>query len=239
MSEVPDVITVCDGTATNGYLPFYGYYYDNTTKGQMIYTAEMLAPLAGKKITEVTFYPTAPLTFTGGQLQLSFKAVDQQGFTSYTALTDLTAVATWKPGDSENELVFTLDEPFEYDGGNLAIEVTNIVKGTNWPKAYFYGENMTDYYPSFYQYGSSTDVDHFLPKVGFAYEAGDTPEPQVLRGDVDGDNEVGISDVSALVDLLLNGGEMPKAADCDNDGEYGISDVSALVDYLLNGVWND
>ena len=240
MSEVPDVITVCDGTATNGYLPFYGYYYDNTTKGQMIYTAEMLAPLAGKKITEVTFYPTAPLTFTGGQLQLSFKVVDQQGFTSYTALTDLTAVATWEPGDSENELVFTLDEPFEYDGGNLAIEVFNVVKGTNWPRAYFYGENMTDYYPSYYQYGASTDIDHFLPKVGFGYEAGDTPEPQGLRGDVNLNNDVTIADVTALIYYLLSGdatGISLENANCNLQDDVTIADVTALIDYLLSGNW--
>ena len=240
MADVPDVITVCDGTDTNGYLPFYGYYYDNTTKGQMIYTAEMLAPLAGKKITDVTFYPTEALTFRGGQLQLSFKVVDQQGFTSYTALTDLTAVATWEPGEGATELVFTLDEPFEYTGGNLAIEVYNVVKGSNWPRAYFYGQNIPEYYPSFYQYGSQNDTDHFLPKVGFGYVKEDTPEPQGLRGDVNLNNDVTIADVTALIDYLLSGdatGISLENANCNLQDDVTIADVTALIDFLLSGVW--
>ena len=243
LATMPSVITVCDGTATNSYLPVYGYYYDAIFKDQMIYTAEMLAPLAGKKITEVTFYPTAPLTFTGGQLQLSFKAVDQQGFTSYTALTDLTAVATWVPGDSENELVFTLDEPFEYAGGNLAIEVCNIEKGNNYPKTYFYGQDIADYYPSYYEYGvSSTSnyLDHFLPKVGFGYVKEDTPEPQGLRGDVNMSEDVTIADVTALIDYLLSGdatGISLENANCNLQDDVTIADVTALIDYLLSGNW--
>ena len=64
-------------------------------------------------------------------------------------------------------------------------------------------------------------------------------EVEFLLGDVDRDGEVGISDVSALVDMLLNGTPAPAQADCDQDEEIGISDVSALVDYLLNGTWSE
>ena len=238
MAEVPDVITICDGEATNGYLPFYGYYYDAVTKGQMIYTADMLSMLAGKKITSVTFYPTAPLTFKGGKLQLSFKPVEQDGFTTYTALTDLTVVATVTPGEGDNELVFTLDEPYEYTGGNLAIEVYNVEKGSNYPKAYFYGVNMTDYTPSFYMYGSQNDRSPFLPKMGLGYEKGE--EPEFVRGDVNGDGEVKIADVSALISYLLSGDDTGinlKGADCDQNGEIKIADVSLLINYLLSNVW--
>ncbi len=62
-------------------------------------------------------------------------------------------------------------------------------------------------------------------------------EPEVKIGDVDNDGEVGISDVSALCDYLLNGdatGLNLQAADVDDDGEIGISDVSELIDMLLN-----
>ena len=61
-----------------------------------------------------------------------------------------------------------------------------------------------------------------------------------LRGDVDGDGEVAISDVSALIDYLLTGDASSinlSAADCDIDGEVAISDVSRLIDYLLSGAW--
>ena len=53
-------------------------------------------------------------------------------------------------------------------------------------------------------------------------------------GDVNGDGSVNISDVTALVDLLLAGGTAPAAADVNGDSSVNISDVTALVDMLLS-----
>ena len=61
-----------------------------------------------------------------------------------------------------------------------------------------------------------------------------------LRGDVDADGSVTISDVTALIDYLLSdnaSGVNLTAADCDLDGSITISDVTALIDYLLSGSW--
>ena len=58
-------------------------------------------------------------------------------------------------------------------------------------------------------------------------------------GDVNGDGQVTISDVTALIDLLLGGGSINNpAADCNNDTNVTISDVTKLIDYLLSGSWN-
>ena len=62
----------------------------------------------------------------------------------------------------------------------------------------------------------------------------------ILRGDVNGDGNVNISDVTALIDYLLSGeasGIDTEAADCNQDGSINISDVTALIDYLLSGNW--
>ena len=60
----------------------------------------------------------------------------------------------------------------------------------------------------------------------------------VQRGDVNGDGNVTISDVTALIDLLLGGGTINNpAADCNNDTNVTISDVTALIDFLLGGSW--
>ena len=60
-----------------------------------------------------------------------------------------------------------------------------------------------------------------------------------LRGDVNGDGNVTISDVTALIDLLLGGGAINNpAADCNGDSNVTISDVTALIDFLLGGTWN-
>jgi hypothetical protein len=58
----------------------------------------------------------------------------------------------------------------------------------------------------------------------------------VQPGDVNGDNEVGISDVSALIDYLLGLGDdwfNTDAADVNGDTIVSIADVSALIDILL------
>ncbi len=52
-------------------------------------------------------------------------------------------------------------------------------------------------------------------------------------GDVNGDGEVLIDDVSDLIDLLLRYVTEHPRADVDDDGSITISDVTALVDLLL------
>jgi hypothetical protein len=43
--------------------------------------------------------------------------------------------------------------------------------------------------------------------------------------------------VTALIDMLLNDAEMIPEADCNKDTLLNISDVTALIDFLLNGQW--
>ena len=54
-----------------------------------------------------------------------------------------------------------------------------------------------------------------------------------IIGDVDGDGNVGISDVTALIDYLLSGEVAPEAADVDENGRVDIADVTTLIDILL------
>ena len=65
-------------------------------------------------------------------------------------------------------------------------------------------------------------------------------EAQGMRGDVDLDGEVGVSDITALLDAIVTGnweGRSISNADCDLDDEPGINDVTALLNYLLTGNW--
>ena len=59
-----------------------------------------------------------------------------------------------------------------------------------------------------------------------------------MTGDVNGDGEVGISDVNALIDCILSG-TITDGADVDGDGEVGISDVNAVIDIILGGGVDD
>ena len=77
--------------------------------------------------------------------------------------------------------------------------------------------------------GGPSNPGYFTAKGGTA-----------LRGDVNGNNEVTIADVSALIDYLLTGdatGINMAAADCNGLDGVTIADVSALIDYLLTGSW--
>ena len=55
-----------------------------------------------------------------------------------------------------------------------------------------------------------------------------------MRGDVNGDNEVNIADVNAVIDMILTS-DVLVTGDVNDDGEVNISDVNALIDIILGG----
>lgn len=58
----------------------------------------------------------------------------------------------------------------------------------------------------------------------------------ILLGDVNNDGEVNISDITKLIDILLDGSQddaLLQRADVNNDGEVNISDVSKIIDIIL------
>ena len=55
----------------------------------------------------------------------------------------------------------------------------------------------------------------------------------VIPGDVDGDGELTISDVTTLIESILYGGGTG-SADVDGDGEVTISDVVTLIELVVN-----
>ena len=52
-------------------------------------------------------------------------------------------------------------------------------------------------------------------------------------GDVNGDGQMNIADVTGLIDQLLGGGELPAYIDVNGDGMVNITDVTTLIDMLL------
>ena len=55
-----------------------------------------------------------------------------------------------------------------------------------------------------------------------------------ITGDVNGDSEVNIADVNAVIDLILSGNFGP-LADVNGDGEVNIADINALIDIIVAG----
>jgi hypothetical protein len=91
--------------------------------------------------------------------------------------------------------------------------------------------------------GQGTTYDAAHVDADYAHIDGGPDNPGYFtkkpdRGDVNGDGSVNISDVTALIDLLLGGGTISNpAADCNQDSSINISDVTALIDYLLSNHW--
>jgi hypothetical protein len=70
------------------------------------------------------------------------------------------------------------------------------------------------------------------------YYTGEEGGPdQDIPGDVNGDGEISISDINAIIDVLLGGSannaDLQRRADVNGDGEVSISDINAVIDILL------
>ena len=89
-------------------------------------------------------------------------------------------------------------------------------------------------YSGYHTNGNYAHIDGGPSNPGYFTAKGGT----ALRGDVNGDGNVSIADVSVLIDLLLSGSSITNpAADVNQDSNVSIADVSALIDYLLGSSW--
>ena len=89
-------------------------------------------------------------------------------------------------------------------------------------------------------YSNGVRVKYTYDALGNRMTRTVTKSSDQLRGDVDGDGVVNISDLSALIDYLLSGDASIvnlANADCDQSGGVSIEDLSSLIDYLLSGHW--
>ena len=85
--------------------------------------------------------------------------------------------------------------------------------------------------------GISKDIYLEITSTTNKYTVGDiTDQYSFIVGDVNGDGDVNIADVSALIDILLGGNadaDTLRRSDVNTDNEVNISDVTKLIDILL------
>ena len=233
-------ITLYEGTSSNEGTPVYAYNFDSENYiTQTIFPEADLTAMVGQPIKAMKFYVNGEVEANSVVLAVSVGMTTQSSFSGWSpsAISGLTHVADITMNAGDTELLITFDEPFVYEGGNLVLE-TKVVTAGSWTDMYFFGVAAEVTNVLHMRYASN--VDAFLPMTTFTYGDGETPEPQYIRGDVDGDGNVGIADVTALIDYILTGaaeGIDMKAADCDEDTNIGIADVTALIEYILTGNW--
>ena len=61
----------------------------------------------------------------------------------------------------------------------------------------------------------------------------------ILRGDVNRDGTINISDIILLIDQVLNDEDVNVYSDINQDSSLSISDIVLLIDYILNDHWSD
>ena len=187
-----NVLSVCQGENFSIMVPVYGYWYDTPGFTQQIYPADMLADMAGGEITEISFltrsctgediYASYTIKFYGGQVTLALKEVNELGFTETVAMAGATVVASTTPEEGDATLDFVLDEPFQYNGGNLLVEV-NVAEVGTYGSTYFWGTSM-DYTPTYsydenYSGGVNTvGLMDFLCAADFTYTEGQVTPPE-------------------------------------------------------------
>ena len=237
-----DDITVCDGTSTSAVVPLYQYYSDTPgAKSQVIYPAAMLQDIVDTEILSITFYPTAGLGKAINNMKVYLLETDQAEFTREASYgipddgipeTDMVEVATVTIAKDETEVVIDFDAPFKYNGKNLAIQ-TMFTENSGWVSTNFYGTTQS-VITGWYQYNTSAtagSVTQFLPKATFSYHKADTP---ATVGDVNGDGDINVIDITALIDVIMNDDTSNPRADVNGDGEINVIDITALIDIIMN-----
>lgn len=191
-----ETLTVCDGTNVNKYVPLYSYYSDTDHETQIVYPADSLDAMVGSTINSLTFYYNSPSLYNGN---IAVRLGTTENFTGYTSYYG--PLITTGLGDplysgsftlaSDHTITITLTTPFEYEGGDLVVDVNFTSSTSDYGSSSdgFYGANSTVYrtvcsYFDYDDYEDVINVSYTLPKCTFDYTAAGDPtckKPRNLR----------------------------------------------------------
>ena len=227
-------ITVCNGGDKEFRVPIDLRFVDaNGTYGQAIYPAEMLQEVKGNNIVGVKFYPTEAISLNQPTFEFSMGGTSQSVFGN--PLTNLTLMCSTTIPDNITTMEFDFNQPYSYNGGNLAIQ-TSVKKGKDTSGTEFYGVNQATNtaYTNFYIWTSHlTEEVPFLPKMTIICKSDLQPSP----GDVNLDNLVNVSDVTALINMILGIIPVDKDyGDVNKDGSVNVSDITRLINIILGNI---
>ena len=173
-------------------------------------------------ISSYAFYSCGELT--GVQLPNTIQNIGQNAFYGCTSLTSI----------DFPESVTTIQD-LVFEGCTSLTRVTcrsisppwvSSAYGLFWPDDLYYQATLfvpAESLEAYKTYEEWERFGHIVPFVG----AG--------PGDVDGDGNIGINDVTTLIDQLLSDGEQSEWMDVNGDGTVGIADITLIIDMMLSG----
>ena len=176
-----DELTVHDGTATNSYVPVYGFYADAYLKCEMVFPASELTDMADGTINGITFYATTPASdLWGSNFQVFVKEVESASISDFAGPEGAVIVYEGTLDGTASEMTITFNTPYGYAGGNLLIGVYNTTKGS-YKSITWGGETVDGSSVQGYSYSSLESISAsqrgFLPKTTFEYTPGSGPVP--------------------------------------------------------------
>ena len=91
--------------------------------------------------------------------------------------------------------------------------------------------HLVYYYLTFNSVTTGEQYSLKIPGMELVYA--NMPQDEALTGDVNGDGEVNIADVNAIIEMILTGNMRPEG-DVNGDTEINIADVNAVIGIILN-----
>ena len=187
-------------------------------------------------------------------------AINENGVKQFFTFGDLVAEGRYEIDlydfyGEDHSLVMEIEEPFNFTlGKSLLVTIVfdaedddNCTMGSDYAPFYTSGirgkaMTYTDNWTSFVDYamsdqfpdatamqGCGTNVELPVTEIGYTYER--------MLGDANGDANISIADVTALINFLLSGdptGFYEVNADINEDGKTSIADVTSLISMLLD-----
>ena len=174
------MLTVNDGTATNGYVPIYGYYVDNNIHTRLIIPAADLAQIQFGIINKLVFHAsTSSAAWSGASFQVFMTETDATTVSSVVPTDDMQQVYTGSLSIASNKMEVNFTTPYQYMGGNLMIAFEEPTSGS-YTSCTWYGVNATG--ASMGGYGTSVSQQNFLPKTTIYYTPGEEPSCLPVNG---------------------------------------------------------
>ncbi|MBO4751958.1 MAG: fibronectin type III domain-containing protein [Bacteroidales bacterium] len=178
--KAQEEVLVANGTATNQYVPVYGYMCDNYIRCQIIYPADMLEDMGGQAIiTSLKWFLSSPASSTiQDRFQIKLGETSQTSFqsTSWLNSSSFTTVYTGTLNLTSSICEVIFSNSYTYEGGNLVVEIDGL-EDLNFSSTIYYGVESTGGSLSGYSYNSwesaSGTVRNFIPKTEFTAEVGE------------------------------------------------------------------